>query len=154
MITASTFESSSSFSYPSSYTLICPFAVASSLAHSSSLYTASKPGVVEITTRFYWPNEPPAAAGYTAPLVRFVETRITGLTTQPIVLTNYYSQTYRPGHHNFTEEFIFEPRLEPGLSAQALAELQAANIRFFHVHFGFGDTVINVLGFDGKMRSL
>lgn len=117
-------------------------------------YTASKPGVVEIQTRFYWPNDPPAPAGYTAPLVRFVETRITGLTTLPIVLTNYYSQTYRPGHHNFTEEFIFEPRLEPGLSPTTLAELEAANVRFLHVHFGFSTTAINILGVDGKLRKL
>jgi len=117
-------------------------------------YTASKPGVVNIEIKFYWPNEPPAAAGYTAPLVRFVETRITGLTTQPIVLTGYYSQTYRPGHHNFTEEFIFEPRLEPGLSAATLAELQAANIQFLHLHFGFTETAINVAGLDQKLRKL
>jgi len=117
-------------------------------------YTASKPGVVNIEIKFYWPNEPPAAAGYTAPLVRFVETRITGLTTQPIVLIGYYSQTYRPGHHNFTEEFIFEPRLEPGLSAATLAELQVANIQFLHLHFGFTETAINVVGLDQKMRKL
>jgi hypothetical protein len=117
-------------------------------------YTASKPGVVDIEINFFWPNEPPAAAGYTAPLVRFVQTRITGLTTQPIVLTNYYSQTYRPGHHNFTEEFIFEPRLEPGLPSSTLAELEAANLRFFHLHFGFRDTAINVLGLDGNFREL
>ena len=117
-------------------------------------YRANKPGVADIDITIYWPNEPPSAAGYTAPLVRFVETRITGLTTQPIVLTNYYSQTYRPGHHNFTEEFIFEPRLQPGLSAQTLAELQAANVQFFYVHLGFGNIVINVLGLDGKLRAL
>jgi hypothetical protein len=116
--------------------------------------TANKPGVVDIEIKFYWPNEPPAAAGYTAPLVRFVETRITGLTTQPIVLTGYYSQTYRPGHHNFTEEFIFEPRLEPGLPASTLAELEAANIQFLHVELGFVDPVINAVGLDQKMRKL
>lgn len=116
--------------------------------------TASKPGVVDIEIKFYWPNEPPTAAGYTAPLVRFVETRITRLTTQPIVLTGYYSQTYRPGHHNFTEEFIFEPRLEPGLPASTLSELQAANIQFLHVELGFTEDVINVLGLDGKLRKL
>jgi hypothetical protein len=115
---------------------------------------ASKPGVVAIETSFYWPNEPPAAAGYTAPLVRFVETRIEGLTREPIVLTGYYSQTYRPGHHNFTEEFIFEPRLEPGLPAATLAELQAVNIRFLHLELGFTEPVINVLGMDGKLRRL
>lgn len=117
-------------------------------------YVASRPGVATIDIKFYWPNEPPAAAGYTAPLVRFVETRITGLTTQPIVLTGYYSQTYRPGHHNFTEEFIFEPRLEPGLSEATLAELQEANVQMLHVHLGFIEDVINVVGIDGKMRKL
>jgi hypothetical protein len=117
-------------------------------------YTASRPGVVNIDIKFYWPNEPPTAAGYTAPLVRFVETRITGLTTQPIVLTGYYSQTYRPGHHNFTEEFIFEPRLESGLPAATLAELNAANIQFLHVHLGFTEDEINVAGLDQKMRKL
>ncbi len=116
--------------------------------------TASKPGAVDIEIKFYWPNEPPAAAGYTAPLVRFVETRITGLTTQPIVLTGYFSQTYRPGHHNFTEEFIFEPRLEQGLPASTLAELEAANIQFLHVELGFVDPVINVVGLDQKLRKL
>ena len=116
--------------------------------------TASKPGVVDIEINFYWPNEPPAAAGYTAPLVRFVETRISGLTTQSIVLTGYYSQTYRPGHHNFTEEFIFEPRLEPGLPAATLAELEAANIQFLHIELGFVDPVIHVVGRDQKLRKL
>lgn len=116
--------------------------------------TASKSNEVNIETDFYWPNEPPAAAGYTAPLVRFVETRIAGLTTLPIVLTGYYSQTYRPGHHNFTEEFIFEPRLEPGLPASTLAELNAANIQMLHVELGFVDPVIHVVGLDQKLRKL
>jgi hypothetical protein len=114
----------------------------------------SMPGVVDIQTSFYWPNEPPAAAGYTAPLSRFVETRITGLTSQPIVLTNYYSQTYRPGHHNFTEDFIFEPRLEPGLPPALLNELNAANIQFIHAHWGELEPDINVLGLDQKLRKL
>ena len=117
-------------------------------------YTINKPGVVDIQVSFYWPNEPPSAAGYTAPLVRFVETRIAGLTAQPIVLTGYYSQTYRPGHHNFTEEFIFEPRLEPGLPASTLNELEAANIQLIHTELGFFEPVINVLGVDQKLREL
>ena len=113
-----------------------------------------KPGVVDIVTTFYWPNEPPTAAGYTAPLVRFVETRITGLTSQAIVLTNYYSQTYRPGHHNFSEDFIFEPRLEPGLPAAVLQELEAANIQLIHAHWGIDPPPINALGLDQKLRKL
>jgi hypothetical protein len=114
----------------------------------------SKSNVVDIEISFYWPNEPPAAAGYTAPLVRFVQTRITGLTTQPIVLTGYYSQTYRPGHHNFSEEFIFEPRLEPGLPASTLAELEAVNIQFIHAEWGNLGPVINAVGLDQKLRKL
>ena len=66
----------------------------------------------------------------------------------------YYSQTYRPGHHNFTEEFIFEPRLEPGLPASTLAELNAANIQFLYVDLGFVTPVIYLVGLDQKMRRL
>ncbi|MCB1124892.1 MAG: hypothetical protein KDM81_00240 [Verrucomicrobiae bacterium] len=115
---------------------------------------AGRSGGVQVEIDFYWPNEPPAAAGYTAPLVRFSGTRITGLTTEPVVLTGYYSQTYRPGHHNFTEEFILEPRLEPGLSPTSRAELEAANIRFLYLQLGFIEPRILAVGADGKFRSL
>lgn len=102
---------------------------------------------------FYWPEPPRGAiAGYTAPLVQWEETRIAGLTTAPILLRDYYAQTYRPGHHNFTEEFIFEPRLEPGLSPALLSELQAANVRLIHVVLGQLNAPITLLGLDGKFR--
>jgi hypothetical protein len=82
------------------------------------------PGVT-IRTQFYWPPPPSGpTAGYTAPLVRWVETTITGLTSTPILLQNSYAQTYLPGHHNFWETFLFEPRLDPGVPSEALAELQ------------------------------
>jgi hypothetical protein len=109
---------------------------------------------VQAATSFYWPNEPPAPAGYTAPLIRFERTVITGLTTQPIVLTGYYSQTYRPGHHNFTEEFIFEPRLESGMPAATLAELAAANISLLYVKSGLAGAGMIVAGMDGALRKL
>lgn len=111
-------------------------------------------GGLRADTSFYWPDEPPLAGGYTAPLVRFEQTTLTGLTRDPIVLRGYYSQTYRPGHHNFTEDFIFEPALEPGIAPAVLAELQAANIRFLHVQAGFAEPVFRVLGFDGTLRRL
>lgn len=110
-------------------------------------------GGLRVRTVFYWPNEAPGAGGYTAPLVQFEETTITGLVSSPIVLRDYYSQTYRPGHHNFTEEFIFEPRLEPGLSAETLAELEAANIRFLYVEMGFSEPRMAILGLDGVLRN-
>ena len=83
----------------------------------------------------YWtPKEAHFATIKTVPLLVWKQTRITGLTTTPIVLTNYYSQTFRPGHHNFYEDFIFEPRLDPGTTPQQLSELAARNIRFIHLH--------------------
>jgi hypothetical protein len=110
---------------------------------------------VSVQTSFYWPKGPQAAGGYTAPLVQFVETRITGLTTDPIVLTNYFSQTYHPFHHNFVEEFIFEPRLEPGVPASTLAELNAANIQLIYVRRGFGTNMsVRALGFNHEFRNL
>ncbi|MBI4327893.1 MAG: hypothetical protein HY674_21895, partial [Chloroflexi bacterium] len=114
-------------------------------------------GGKSIRTSFYWPKEPQGAiAGYTAPLVDWVETRIEGLTAQPILLRGFYSQTYRPEHHNFGEQFVFEPRLEPGLSPAILNELQAANIRLVHLrHDRFGATSkAMILGLDGKFREL
>ncbi len=70
----------------------------------------TKENLVSIETSFYWPPRPTGIIiGYTAPLEKWVGTTITGLTTQPIELTGYFSQTYLPGHHNFGEEFLFEP---------------------------------------------
>ncbi len=91
-----------------------------------------------ITTSFYWPR-PPASFifGFTAPVIEFAETTIDGLTTDPIVLHGYYSQTYRPGHHNFSEQFLFEPRLEPGIPQDTLDELEAQDIRLIHVFVPF-----------------
>jgi hypothetical protein len=70
------------------------------------------------------------------------------------VLTNYFSQTYRPGHHNFSEDFIFEPRLEPGVPASVLGELNAANIQWIHARWGVVPPIVNVLGLDQKLRKL
>ncbi|WP_437815570.1 PEP/pyruvate-binding domain-containing protein [Sorangium sp. So ce1078] len=89
---------------------------------------------VEVETSFYWPPYPTGpTAGYTAPLHKWVETRIEGLTSSPIVLKGYHAQTYRPAHHNFSEDFIFEPRLEPGVDPALLDELEAKDIRLIYI---------------------
>jgi hypothetical protein len=86
-------------------------------------------GNVAIDTQFYWPPAPAGpSAGYTAPLIRWVETTVTGLTATPIVLENTYAQTYLPGHHNFWETFLFEPRLDPNVPPEVLAELEHQGI--------------------------
>lgn len=101
-----------------------------------SLQTRNLVGTkVAVNTQFYWPPEPAGmAAGYTAPLARWLETRITGYTSSPIVLHSPYSQTYRPEHHNFSEHFLFEPRLEPGISPAILQELASRNIRLIYAY--------------------
>ena len=68
----------------------------------------------------------------------------------------YYSQTYGPGHHNFSEEFVFEPRLEPGLSVDQLTELEAANIRLVYVAGSPLDDLwrVFILGSDGQVREV
>jgi Pyruvate phosphate dikinase, AMP/ATP-binding domain len=84
---------------------------------------------ITIETSFYWPPVPTGpTAGYTAPLIRWVQTTITGLTAVPFTLTGDYSQTYEPGHHNFYETFLFEPRLESDLSQDTLDELRVQGI--------------------------
>lgn len=99
--------------------------------------TASAGPGTNVAISLFWPP-PPAGptAGYTAPLAAWDETVITGLTSEPIVLRGYWSQTYRPGHHNFSEEFLFEPRLENGISPELIAELEAKDIQQIHVFWG------------------
>jgi hypothetical protein len=109
-----------------------------------------------IQTTYYWAKTPGGVIGLSCPLDRFLETRITNLTTSLLVLTNFYSQSYGSFNHNFYEEYIFEPRLEPGLPAAALAELQAANIQLIYVWSSFGghSTIFYVLGYDGILRRI
>jgi hypothetical protein len=124
---------------------------------------------LNIATTFYWPDEPrETGAGYTAPLLAWVGTTIEGLTSTPITLLGDYSQTYRPGrpgHHNASEDFVFDPWLEPGLSGAQLAELAAANIRAIIVRRGRPITPVNsgiedaediflLWGLDGAFRKL
>jgi hypothetical protein len=72
-----------------------------------------------------------AQAGFekTASLAKWEETEIKGLISKPIVLKGWWSQTFRPGHHNFDEDFVFEPALEENLPADIAAELAAKDIQ-------------------------
>lgn len=112
-------------------------------------------GSAHVVTRFWQPPLPRGVLiGYTAPLVRWDETGITGLVSREIVLRGFYSQTQRPGHHNFTTEYIFEPRLEPGLDPAILAELDARDIVLLYVRSGTGGGPAYLMGKDGRLRAL
>jgi hypothetical protein len=113
---------------------------------------------ISIDTAFYYPPPPGGlaswvgGAGATAPLKRWEQTTITGLTADPIVLKGYYSQTLHPEHHNFVEHYIFEPQLEPDLSKDVLAELKAKDIRYIRVIMDSrsNQSLITTHGFDIK----
>ncbi|MCF7955553.1 MAG: hypothetical protein K9M75_07115, partial [Phycisphaerae bacterium] len=111
-----------------------------------------EPGVAGITTSFYVPQPPKNESWFmrTAPGVEWIETVITGLTADPIVLHDYYSQTFHPWHHNIYEYYLFEPQLEPGISQDILDELAAKDIRLIYLaldKFG-GESQITTYGFD------
>ncbi|MCW5557003.1 MAG: hypothetical protein KIT22_04075 [Verrucomicrobiae bacterium] len=110
---------------------------------------------VGVRTEFWWPAPPRGpTAGYTAPNIGFVRTEIRGLTAAPFELRAPEAQTYSPGHHNFSETFVFEPRLDPGVSATALQELAAADIRILLVMAGFEEPQWWAAGADGRLRRL
>ncbi len=90
-------------------------------------------GGVEVDVRFFWPTTVGLSGGYTAPLARWGTTTITGLTTMPIVLEGEFSQSYRPAHHNFSEDFVFAPLHEVGLPPLTRAELDASGIHLIRV---------------------
>src|SRR5262249_40162135 len=92
----------------------------------------STPGGVSVSPEFYWPDYRDAGFVIIKPsrMGAGEKTTISGLTAEPLVLTSEYSQTYAPGHHNFWEDFLFEPRLDPGVTPAQLAELEAADIQW------------------------
>jgi hypothetical protein len=84
-------------------------------SRTSKLVRIQTPAGVVIDPQFHWPDY--SDGGFviikTFPLAAWDHTTITGLTTSPLVLTDDFAQTYAPGHHNFTEVFLFEPRSIP-----------------------------------------
>ncbi len=109
----------------------------------------------KIEIEFFWPPHPTGpTAGYTAPLKAWKQTTITGLIGEPLVLKGWFSQTYAPGHHNFWEEFIFEPSMEEGISAELLAELEEADVKQIYIFKNMGRTAnAMIIGFNGKARA-
>ena len=85
---------------------------------------------VQIDTSYYLEEGTYVIGGYTSPLLRWDQTVINGLTTRPIVLTGYYSQSYQCASHYYSEHFVFEPRLEPGMPPDVLDELDALGVGY------------------------
>ena len=110
---------------------------------------------IRITIRFWWPPEPTGpTAGYTAPNIGFTETRIEGWTSEPLVLRDAAAQTYSPGHHNFTETFLFEPRLDPATTTAQRKELETTGIQQILVDQGFEGAQIWLVDALGRLRKV
>lgn len=142
-------EDASSFKSTESV-LLCPVLPSEGRqVHQTRTFTDTQGTSVAVT--FYWPRltaEP--TAGSTWPLAKWDKTVIQGLTAQPIVLSGYYSQTYRAGHQNLLEQFLFEPSLEPAIAPQILDQLREKNIRliYFVNHSNQSRSQIVTVGFD------
>jgi len=86
-----------------------------------------------VNTQFYvrW-----SMMGGTPTSVQFERTRIEGLTSEPIVLSGFFSQSVGGGAHLCPKNFLFEPALEPGISQTILDELKAKDIQLIYYTTG------------------
>ncbi len=108
-----------------------------------------------ISTDFIWPPSPTGAvAGYTAPLDRWTATAIGGVTDESTALSGYFSQTYRPEHHNFTENFIFDPHLEEGIDPSIVAAWDGRGIQALIKPAGFDNPPFQVITHAGSIVDL
>ncbi|HCO95536.1 MAG TPA: hypothetical protein DIU00_16575, partial [Phycisphaerales bacterium] len=71
--------------------------------------------------------------------VQIERTTIQGLTTEPIVLTGYFSQSFGGGSHLCPKNFLFEPAMEPGISQTILDELKDRNVKYIYYTTGSRD---------------
>jgi hypothetical protein len=99
----------------------------------------------------YWLDGPEIYTSYPRQ-VGNLSTRIEGLTSEPIVLKDYFSQTFEGEHIRRSERFVFEPRLEPGMSAQVLAELEAMDAQQLVFTHRFGIPRLRIIGRDRVLR--
>ena len=73
------------------------------------------------------------------------------LAVPPVTLRGFFSQTYRPEHHNFAENFLFDPHLEADIDPSLLAAWDEANVQALVAVEGFEDAPLHVLTRDGDL---
>lgn len=80
---------------------------------------------ISIRVQFYmrWSWDPSSPTS-----IQIERTQIAGLTSEPIVLTGFFSQSVGGGAHLCPKNLLFEPRLESGISQEILDELRARDI--------------------------
>lgn len=101
--------------------------------------------------------DPNVWGSYPAFYSPWMHSQITGITAEPLDLHGYYSQSAAAGHKYRYAWYIFEPRLEVGLSQKQLGELSAANIQLIYVArevWSGGKASVLILGLNGQWRNL
>jgi len=86
---------------------------------------------------FYYRSPSPTgiSAGFTWSIPKFVNTTITGLTQEPMVLgDDYFVSTYAAYHHNFEGSFLFHLTREHSLTTLQRAELLDKGVAGIFVH--------------------
>ena len=117
-----------------------------------TLTTTGQGTNISIHTSYWLPYEA-STDDCRCPLIRFAESRIEGLTSQPLVLRGYWSQTFNDVHHYQSQEFIFEPRLDPNVTSQQRQELAATDIARIYIHRnGLFGPILMIVGLDGNLR--
>ncbi len=138
---------------------VCPPDVAKTPQHKvkTRKLVGKLPGGKEVTlqTSYLWPPGPKgASAGYTAPLMRWEgASTLTGLTTKPITITDWFARSHRPEHHNFGAFFVLEPALDTGVEPAAAAELAKDGVRLVFVHGDGSGAKVVLLDAAGKVLS-
>jgi hypothetical protein len=120
--------------------------------------TANGPNGLKVKTEFHY-QKANGPFEKTASLGKWVQTEIKGLIATPIVLKGWFSQSFRPGHHNFDESFIFEPSLEENLPPAIKQQLEAKDIQALVMldagRFGEPNAKFYVIKkSDGKLKQL
>jgi hypothetical protein len=106
--------------------------------------------IVKVNTS-YWLDGPEIYTSYPR-LVGNLTTRIEGLTAEPINLTGFFSQSFEGEHIVNSERFVFEPRIEPGISSTVVGELEAQDIEQIVVTHRFGIPRLRLLGKEHQLR--
>jgi hypothetical protein len=124
------------------------------------------PGDLQFTVRFLNSTNslgPPLGVDrnfwgtYPASYSTWLESEIRGVTAEPLILSGYHGQSAKPTHKYLWSLFLFEPGLDPSLTAQQRAEWQARGIQWIHVSRGMippREVQATFYGPDGMPRSL
>lgn len=104
---------------------------------------------------------PDASLIKTIPGYAFNRVLIRGLLSDPLNLMRQEASTFGPHHHNFTEDFVFEPDQAEGITEAQKQELRARNIKLLVLfdtsrNFkgeGFLPGTVAVVGYDNTLRA-